>query len=756
MQQPQTGDSGTPDDAPGPARGSRFWGFYGRAVGWLAPLLVALWIGGTIASVVLIPPLSPTGSREEFAGAVSAGAQAIQAQKQALQKFGYPLIAQNVVVQYRSGGLPLSAQAKTVTTAVRLDRGQLPGLKGIAAAVPVTNTLKLAPASSEAGTTALTYLFFEPSYKPQTTTRLSEEYARRYLSAPGDGFVGVTGAYPAEAAQGDKISGSLHIVEYASIVILLIVVGLTFRSVVAPLLTLFTAGMTYILSERILSWATTGIGISVPNELDPVIVVLLFGIVTDYAVFYHSALRRRLAGASSSGKDAVRDTIVEVTPLVLVASFTVALGVALITAARLPLFSSLGPGLAISVAVVVAAATTFLPAALSLLRTVSLWPSAHRPSRGVKGRKRIQYALTKKWVSVPVIAICVAGLVYLGINVEGIKLGTNLVTDLPASSSVVKASDAAARGFAPGVVAPTQVLVQSDGSSASVASFSTLQTELAAIPGVRGVIGPADIPSFLDVKNVFVSNHHDAARYLVVFGAQPLSAAGVEDLRRVQDEVPALMQRLGLTRFSASYAGDTAITQDVVGPARNDILYVGLYVAAADLIMAILLLRSLLGPVVLTLASILVVAASIALTSFVFPATSTSRGFTFYVPFACAVLLLSFGADYNLFVSGEIWENARVRRFRVAVPEGAARAGSAINTAGITLALTFSALALVPLVPFRQIAFCMGVGLLLDTFVVRFLVVPAVLSLLGRVALWPDLRRDRRWPRGTSRRPIDS
>lgn len=745
MLQPPDGTETEPPRAEPPARPRGFWGLYSRASRWLSPLIIALWIGGTVASLVFIPPLSPTGSREEFAGAVSSGAQALEAEKQAVERFGYPLIAQNVVVQYDKGGLPLQAQEKAVTTALRLDRRELPGTAGIAAAVPASNLLKIFPGSRRAGTTALTYLFFRPSLKPAETRKLSDEYAQRYLSGKGDGLVGVTGAYQAESAQGSEIAGSLGVVEYASIAILLVVVGVTFRSAIAPLLTLFTAAMAYELSERFLSWATISVGISVPNELDPVIVVLLLGIITDYSVFYLSALRRRLH-AGGAAKDAVGATIVEITPLVLVASSTVAAGVAIIGAARLPLFAALGPGLAISVGVALAAVTTFTPAALWLLRSAALWPSAYRLPKTVGRRRRLQYALARPAVGAPVAALFLAGMIFLATNVAGIKLGINLIGDLPSSSSVVRATEAASHGFAPGAVEPAEVLVQSSSSAGSTAGFYNFQSYLQDVPGVEGVIGPANIPPRLGIRNVFVGPDYHAARYLVLLADEPLAAAGIHDLRRVEAAAPGLLRRSGLDGFTASFAGDTAISADIVGPARNDLLDVGLYVAAIDLVMAVLLLRSIVGPLILTLASMLVVASTIGLTSLVFPATGGYQGFTFYVPFASAVLLLSFGADYNLFVSGEIWENARTRRFRLAVPEGAARAGSAINTAGITLALSFSALALVPLSSFRQLAFCMGAGLVLDTFVVRFLIVPACLSLVGPAALWPDFGHHHRWP----------
>lgn len=716
------------------------WVAYSRWIQRLAPLIVVLWIGGAVASLVLLPRLTTSGSRAGFSGAVSSSAPPIATQVSAIKRFGYPLIAQNVVVQYRPGGLSPAAQAKTVATAVKLDMNSLHDGKvtGSTFAVPVTSDLDLFPSAHEANTTALTYLFYRPSVGLGNTYKLSKQYASR-LSGPGESVVGVTGAYQAEVQQGKEISGALDMVEYASIGILLAVVGFTFRSVVAPALTLFTAVMTYELSERLLSWATIHLGIQVPNELDPIIVVLLLGIVTDYSVFYLSAVRRQMKGTDDT-KLAVRRSIVEVTPLVMAASVTVAAGVTLITAARLPLFSELGPGLAISVGVAVLAVTTFTPAALCLLRSVALWPAAERAESDPRRRRRVQQMVAGRKTAAVLSIVGVGVLVYLATFVGGTRLGINLVQDLPASSGVVKASNAASRGFAPGIVEPTEVVVTSAHRTADQASFSALQARMARFPGVDGVIGPGDIPPGIPVRNVFISGDHRAARYLVILADPPLQSAGINDLNHLRAAMPTLTAAAGLQSFNASFAGDTAVSHNITAPAGKDLLWVGLFVAGADLIMTIVLLRSVLGPVILTLASMLVVASAVGITTLVFPGTRGTLGFTFYVPFACEVLLLSFGADYNLFVSGEIWETSRWRRFRRAVPEGSTSAAQAINTAGITLALSFSALALVPLHSFRQIAFCMAVGLLIDTFVVRFLIVPALFSLFGPVVQWPTLR----------------
>jgi RND superfamily putative drug exporter len=130
-------------------------------------------------------------------------------------------------------------------------------------------------------------------------------------------------------------------------------------------------------------------------------------------------------------------------------------------------------------------------------------------------------------------------------------------------------------------------------------------------------------------------------------------------------------------------------------------------------------------------------AATLGIAALVFGRLGGDSDTTYYVPFAAAVLLLSLGSDYNVFVVGRIWQELRRRPLTEAVAHATPRASTAITIAGIALALSFALLALVPLAPFREFAFVMAVGVLLEAFVVRPVLVPALIVLFGRWSWWP-------------------
>jgi RND superfamily putative drug exporter len=231
---------------------------------------------------------------------------------------------------------------------------------------------------------------------------------------------------------------------------------------------------------------------------------------------------------------------------------------------------------------------------------------------------------------------------------------------------------------------------------------------------------------------IFVSRDGAAARYAVVLNQEALDAKAIDALQRVQDRVPAVLASSGLDGARVSYAGDTVLAQDTVRAIRIDGVRIGITVLLVNLALLALFLRAIAAPLYLLAASVLALLAALGATTFVMQRLLGHDDLTYYVPFAAAVLLLSLGSDYNVFVVGRIWQSARDRPMREAIADVAPRASSTITTAGLTLAGSFGLLALVPVRPMRELGFAMAIGILIDTFIVRSILVPALLALFRR------------------------
>ena len=175
----------------------------------------------------------------------------------------------------------------------------------------------------------------------------------------------MTGAAPARLAQYTEIENSLPIIEAASIALIFVVVAIAFRSLGAPLVALATAGITFLLAIRILPWAGERAHVTVPKEVQPIIVVLLLGLVTDYTIFFLSGMRRRIRQGEPRVA-AARGTVVEVAPIVFTAGLIVAAGTAALVVGKLEFFRAFGPGLALTTVISMVVAITLVPALIAL------------------------------------------------------------------------------------------------------------------------------------------------------------------------------------------------------------------------------------------------------------------------------------------------------------------------------------------------------------------------------------------------------
>ena len=231
-----------------------------------------------------------------------------------------------------------------------------------------------------------------------------------------------------------------------------------------------------------------------------------------------------------------------------------------------------------------------------------------------------------------------------------------------------------------------------------------------------------------------------AARLLVILDADPFGNRAIRTVSKLSDDLPGLLADAGLSDAKGSIAGDTAISAETVEKSQSDLARV---VPAATLVVFIILaafLRALVAPIYLVLTSLLALAASLGLTVYVFQDLLGYEELTFYVPFAATVLLVALGSDYNVYLAARIWAEARRRPLLEAVEIGGSGAAAAITIAGLVLAASFAMIALVPLQAFRQLAFAVSVGLLIDAFVVRSLLAPALIALVGPVSGWPGRR----------------
>jgi putative drug exporter of the RND superfamily len=697
--------------------------------------VVAAWIAAGVATVVYLPGLG-SGEPLELGGLLPENSPAIDAGERSQQLFSVPLTADTAVVERNPEGFSAETQQAIIQRAVDATTQEGVGDE-IGFALPVLNTRELFPGSEEDGTTAVTHLFFPPEVSLTNRVELAHEYADRGEEGH---FAGVTGPGPARLAQFEEIEDALVLVELGTILAIALVVGLTYRSFGAPLLTLGASAIAFVVASGTIPWVAERLGAGIPQEVEPLVVALTLGIVTDYSIFFLSACRRELAGGATR-VEAARRSCTAVAPIVATAGLIVVAGTFALVVGELEFFRAFGPALALTAAVSLAVSISFVPSALALFGRAVFWPSLRRGDQPDQERASAPTSvLARRLTSRPVAAVVALVTVgALGVAASGVKdteLALRLGSGLPADSEVQQAAGAADQGFAAGVLAPTIVLLEGARVGEQQAELARLEEGIEEVPGVAGVVGPRELPVEV-AGGVLVSEDGNAARVVTILEAPPLDSEAIEASRELGDRLPGLLQEADLSGTEAALTGQTAVASDTVKAIVDSSALVGAVVLAINFVLLALFLRALVAPLYLLAASVLSVAATLGLTTYFFQGLQGHSDLTYYVPFAAGVLLVSLGSDYNVFVAGRIWQEAGRRPLPEAIAIAAPRSSRAISVAGIALAASFAMLAIVPIDGFREFAFMMSVGVLLETFVVRPVLIPALVTLFGDAGAWP-------------------
>jgi putative drug exporter of the RND superfamily len=725
----QSGEAEPPEPPPA----GRLVRVYGGVVVWLAPLLVLVVAGATYGAYRYLPSMATAPSASSDA-LLPEHPAALAVERQSARLFGAPVATPYAVVQRDPHGLSARVQRASLAKALKVDKAKVPALRGVVA-IPVLNTGGIVPSSKEHGTTIVTYLYFPRTTSSGRALADTEQYTR-YLGPRLD-VVGATGAEPARVEQFKLLASRIHWTEGATVLLIVLIVGIALRAVLAPLLTVLSAGLAFLISQHVLGWVEANSSLTMPNELQGVAVALMLGIVTDYSVFYFTSAREAMREGVST-REAVRRSTLLNTPIVFTAGAVVSFGVASLMLGTLGFFRSFGPGMAITVATGLLVSVLLIPAMLRLFGRALFWPGLRQGPPPVREwRKKASDIATTKPVAFALALIVFAA---LGVAASGLRgglpLGLQLVEGLPSDNPVAVAAHAAGKGFAPGVVAPTELLLREPGIENRHGSLDRLQTALERQPHVAGVVGAGDQPAGERFGGAYAPKG-GAARYAIIFDGDPTESPAIRHLERLQQTLPSLLRSVGLGGATVGWGGETALGAETVQATDSSLWRVLAAAFAVNFVFLLIFLRSVLAPLYLLLASAVALAATFGLTIYFFTDILRDSGLPYYIPVAFSVLLLSLGSDYNIFVVGRVWNEADRRPLAEAVAAAAPRAGRAISVAGVALALSFAMLAIIPITPFAVMAFAMAVGILLDTFLVRSLLVPALVVVFGRAGLWP-------------------
>jgi RND superfamily putative drug exporter len=292
--------------------------------------------------------------------------------------------------------------------------------------------------------------------------------------------------------------------------------------------------------------------------------------------------------------------------------------------------------------------------------------------------------------------------------------------------------------FAPAGIAP------SDGMQATQVAMAAARTRLPAeLERLAADFGPTDLYASPDLSASFVSSDGAVARIYVTTSTNPYDQKSfdtVRELRTLMAADPgdfAVVGGAGNAAPKAYVGGATAEFTDVQDTISADFLRVAAITILGILIVLILLLRALVAPIYLVLTVLLSYATSLSVSALILQNVFGQAGFNYFIPLMVFVLLVALGSDYNIFLMSRVREESSTRDLRPGIRIASARTGTVITSAGLILAGTFGALVTSPLQLLFQVGLAVALGVLIDTFIVRSLLVPAITAFIGERAWWP-------------------
>ncbi|MFD7964431.1 MMPL family transporter [Streptomyces zaomyceticus] len=681
-----------------------------RAARLLPLVLLVLWlaVGGGLGPYAGKLGEVATNDQAAFLPRSAESTRVIEAQRAFRQDETLPAL----VVWTSPGGGPVDPETRAAATRALATLTGQPGVVG-------TPTPAL---PSEDGEALRGVVQLRPDLGEELTPTL-QRIDTAASSVPGT-TVWLAGPAATQADLSDAFAGIDGLLLAVALVTVLLILLLVYRSVLLPLIIIVGAVLSLALACAIVYVLADHDIVRVDGQVQGILSILVIGAATDYALLLAARYREELAGRDGERVPAMRAALRQSAGPITASAATVALALLALLFSDLTNNRALGPVGAIGIVCAVLSTLTFLPAVLVLLGRAAYWPSRPQASEAGGGGHSIWRRVAALVDRAPrkVWAATLAGLLACAafapvLESKGVPLDEIFVNDAPS----VAAQEQLGRHFPAGAGNPAIVIADAD----------TAAEVTAAAERVEGVDSATAVTA---------SGRPGAGAPLVVGGRVRIDVTLTDAAD--SDAAKAAVARLrtsvhAVPGADALVGGYTAQRYDTQRTAERDRMLIVPVVLAVILAILIGLLRSVLMPLLLVVTVALNFFATLGVSALVFRYVFGFSGTDSSVPLYGFVFLVALGVDYNIFLMSRVREESLRHGVREGVLRGLTATGGVITSAGVVLAATFAALGVIPLAFLVQIAFIVAFGVLLDTLVVRSLLVPALVRDLGPVAWWP-------------------
>lgn len=707
-----------------------------------ATLVIWVILAGVLSSIFpSVNKMTNNGAANLPKSALSAQAEQV-AKEQFPNDSGTPLL----IVWYREDGLTDQDYQLITDLYKHLDQNPLSAQSFIPPLGKVPSQALKASASKD-GTSSVTPIFMKKNastdelkenlekIKSYMIQQTSKDIFDKNLSDTGlhVRFTGPVGIATDATELFSKADVTLLIFTVLIVLILLIFL---YRSPILAIVPLICVGFAYSVIDPILGLlAKEGI-IIVDSQAISIMTVLLFGAGTDYCLFLVSKHREYLLEESNPLK-ALKLAIQSSGGAILVSAITVVLSLFTLFLAQYGSFQRFAVPFSLAILIMGIASLTLLPALLAILGRISFFPFIPRTEemllaleqrKGKKLRRQSahgnfskklgSFVVGKPWTVIIVSVVILGGLALFSPRIQYTQ---NLLASFPKDMPSREGFELIGDHFSTGALAPVQVIVNTEGKDIR------LQEQLSTL-------------SFIDYVEKPIKGKEDA-NYLsfnVVLKHDPYDTKSVE-------AIPAIAKRVSESLSDSEIepnnhywiGGETSKLYDTERAIKQDEKIIIPVVIAIITLLLLMYLRSIIATVYLVLTVVLSYLSALGAGWLLIHYGLDMPAMSGAIPLYAFVFLVALGEDYNIFMISSIWKKKRTQRHRQAIANGVMETSSVITSAGLILAGTFAVLATMPIQVLVQFGIVTAIGILLDTFVVRPLLVPALTTVLGRYAFWP-------------------
>ena len=531
--------------------------------------------------------------------------------------------------------------------------------------------------------------------------------------------------------------------QWVTVLAVMTILLLVYRAPLAAAVPLVAIGLAAIVATCVLALASH-LGLRAGPAERIFVYVLLYGAGVDYALFFIARSREFLA-IGRSPREAAAEGWAATIPAIVASAGTTISGLLMLTLAQFRIFRQVGPAVAIALLVALLAAITLTPAMVALLGRWIYWPNRRLTPAS---QRRIWPAIANFVTRHPVITLLLAAALLAPPAIRGSRLTWvyDTLADLKPTYASIRGADIIKRHWPIGELAPATVLIQAKQATnlnELTAISRQLTEELLNVPGVSEVrslsapvgAAPATAPALaarLAATSFYASPDAQAMRMTVVIDQPAFSNAAMATLDRVRQTIGNTLARTPLAGSSVYLAGATVEMADIRALTQQDFYRVAVAALAIITLIAILLLRDAILAVFLVASTVLGYLTTLGLTYWVFTGLLGAAGIDWKVEVFLFVVMVAVGQDYNIFLTARLAQEGLRQPPRQAARSAIVATGGIISSCGLIMAATLGSLLAGDLTLLQQLGFAFAAGMLIDTFAVRPLLIPAFTVLTRR------------------------